>query len=215
MGSPEFWGTLSPEYASCNGRNQSPINIEKTVRAELSPIEFKYTPGAYELVNNGHTLQVNFRQGSTIKIEGEEFALKQFHLHAPSENKIKGATFPMEAHLVHANSAGDLAVIGVMFKIGDANPTLEKAWDELPLLKGQTASIAGHFSANGLLPRSGEYYRFNGSLTTPPCSEGVRWFVMKESMTASHDQIEMFSAALGGHHNNRPVQPLNARLVLE
>ncbi|RCU44645.1 carbonic anhydrase family protein [Corallincola holothuriorum] len=211
---PENWAQLSGDYAACGGVNQSPVNLTGFLEAELAPINFQYQKGAYEILNNGHTVQVNYKPGSFMEIEGQRFELKQFHFHAPSENHINGESYPLEAHLVHADKAGHLAVVAVMFTEGSDNEGIVKAWQQLPETKGQKNTLTHPISVNELLPKERAYYRFNGSLTTPPCSEGVRWYVIKQPMQASMPQIKAFADALG-HPNNRPVQPLNARQVLQ
>jgi carbonic anhydrase len=211
---PENWATLSGEYSACNGKNQSPINLTGFVEADLTPIKFHYKPGAREILNNGHTVQVNYKTGSNMMIDGTEFKLLQFHFHAPSENHIDGKSYPMEAHLVHADKDGNLAVVAVMFEQGAENAALEKAWQQMPKHAGDKHALKSDLKVDGILPKNRDYYRFNGSLTTPPCSEGVRWLVMKQPMTASKKQIQAFESVLH-HPNNRPIQATNARTVLK
>lgn len=211
---PEQWNTLSPNFAACSGKNQSPINIEKTVKADLKPLQFSYQTLIQRIHNNGHTVQVDFNEGGVLTLDGEHFQLKQFHLHTPSENKIDGQQYPLEIHFVHTNAQGELAVVGMMYAQGRANPNLAKIWNFLPKQKGQTTELEQPQSVNHLLPKKLDYYRFNGSLTTPPCSEGVRWLILKEIQTASTQQIDDFANLLG-HPNNRPVQPLNGRVIIE
>lgn len=212
---PEYWGELSPAFRACgDGRNQSPVNLTGFVEADLSPIVFNYEEGVSGIVNNGHTLKLDYKAGSSISVDGHRFELKQFHFHSPSENRINGKTFPLEAHLVHADKDGNLAVVAVMFEEGKANAALAKAWAHMPEKAGSPMNLPMHISAESLLPVSRDYYRFNGSLTTPPCSEGVLWLVMKDPVTASSEQIEKFRHAMH-HDNNRPVQALNARVVLQ
>jgi carbonic anhydrase len=210
---PENWAKLSPEFSACAGSNQSPINLSGFIDAKLEPITFSYKTGSSEILNNGHTVQINAREGSSIVVDGIQFDLKQFHFHVPSENLIKGKSFPMEGHLVHADKDGHLAVVAVMVTEGEANKALEKAWAQLPE-KGEKVALTSDISPLEILPENRDYYRFNGSLTTPPCSEGVRWLVMKQPITASKEQIEQFLHVIH-HHNNRPVQAVNARPVLE
>lgn len=210
----ENWAKLTPEFAACNGKNQSPINLEGFIEAELKPIEFNYQAAGNEILNNGHTIQVNYADGSSIKVDGVEFALKQFHFHAPSENHIRGKSYPLEVHFVHADKDGNLAVVAVMFEAGEENAALAQAWAAMPTEAGAKTALKDVISAEALLPESRDYYRFNGSLTTPPCSEGVRWLVMKNSVQASQAQIDAFSKAVG-HANNRPIQAINARPVLQ
>jgi carbonic anhydrase len=210
---PANWAKLSPEYSACGGRNQSPINLTGFIHAKLKPIVFHYVGGGSEILNNGHTVQVTALPGSSISIDGIQFELTQFHFHAPSENLVNGRSFPMEAHLVHADRDGNLAVVAVMVGEGKANKALEEAWAQMPEKEGDKVSLSSAISPLGILPRKRDYYRFNGSLTTPPCSEGVRWLVMKDPISASKEQIEEFTHVTH-HPNNRPVQPVNARPVL-
>jgi len=212
---PDKWATLDESFGTCaSGVNQSPIDIRRVVKGELPPLQMTYAAGGGLVVNNGHTIQVNYTPGSTLKVGEREFELKQFHFHAPSENALQGQLFPMEVHFVHADKTGNLAVVGVMFKAGEHNPELDKAWAHMPSKAGGKYKLGAMVDASKLMPESGEYYRFSGSLTTPPCTEGVNWFVMKDAVTASEEQIKKFSKTIG-HANNRPVQPLNARVVVE
>lgn len=208
------WTTLSPDYIACSGKNQSPINLTGFIESDLPPIQFNYESGGHEVLNNGHTVQVNYKKGSHIKVEGQVFTLKQFHFHAPSENHINGRSYPLEAHLVHADKNGNLAVVAVMFIQGDANNGLKNAWAMMPKHAGDKHTLSKTINVNSILPNNREYYRFNGSLTTPPCSEGVHWLVMKNSATASKQQIEDFMQVLH-EPNNRPLQAVNARTILQ
>lgn len=210
---PDNWAQLTPEYGSCAGSNQSPVDLRSFVDARLPPIGFGYTGAAKEILNNGHTVQLNYQPGSTIELDGREFELKQLHFHAPSENRIHGKSYPLEAHLVHADAEGKLAVIAVMFEEGAANGLLSSAWKAMPEHAGESHALAEPLKVDAILPRDRDYYRFSGSLTTPPCTEGVRWLVLKQPMSASARQIERLAHVMH-HPNNRPLQPLNARVVL-
>jgi carbonic anhydrase len=211
---PENWSKLDPKFAACAaGRNQSPIDLTGLIEADLKPLKLDYKAGASDIVNNGHTVQVDYAPGSSLIVDGRRFELKQFHFHAPSENRIGGEQFPLEGHLVHADKDGNLAVVAVMFREGAANPTLAKLWEKMPAKAGDKAALPAGLSASSLLPGERDYYRFNGSLTTPPCSEGVWWLVMKRTVTASKAQVEQFAKTVG-FANNRPAQPVNARPVL-
>ncbi|QEP41717.1 carbonic anhydrase family protein [Ectothiorhodospiraceae bacterium BW-2] len=214
-GGPEHWGALSPDYALCSsGKNQSPVNLTGMVEGELPPIHFNYRAGGAEIINNGHTIQINYQPGSAITLAEHTFELKQFHFHTPSENSVEGYHYPMEAHLVHADKEGNLAVIAIMYKAGEVNRELQKAWQQMPLEAGGAQTLDEMIDANQLLPKDRDYYRFNGSLTTPPCSEGVNWLVMKKLDSASQAQLDQFSHTMH-HDNNRPIQPLNARLIIQ
>jgi carbonic anhydrase len=146
-------------------------------------------------------------------VDGIQFNLKQFHFHSPSENHISGKSYPLEAHLVHADKDGNLAVVAVVFNEGKANATVAAAWSRMSKAEGKS-ELPTKVSAAGLLPKSHDYYRYNGSLTTPPCTEGVRWIVMKKPMTVSQEQLNAFQTTVG-FANNRPIQPANARPVLK
>ncbi|HVP78880.1 MAG TPA: carbonic anhydrase family protein [Thermodesulfobacteriota bacterium] len=212
---PENWSKLDAKFAMCGqGRNQSPIDLTDFIKADLKPLKFAYKAGAADIVNNGHAIQVNYANGSFVTVDGHTFELTQFHFHSPGENRIKGRQFPLEGHLVHADKDGNLAVIAVMFEEGEANPLLTGLCQIMPVKVGEKVALPPGLSVTQMLPSDREYYRYNGSLTTPPCSEGVWWLVLKRPVTVSKAQVEQFSKALG-FANNRPIQPLNARLVLQ
>jgi carbonic anhydrase len=212
---PANWSKIDPKFAMCAlGRNQSPIDVTGFVEADLKPLKFAYAAAESEIVNNGHTVQVNYAPGSTLTVDGKQFELKQFHFHSPSENKIDGKQYPLEAHLVHADKEGNLAVVAVMFQEGAASAALTKLWDKMPAKAGDKNALPAGMSVTALLPTERAYYRYTGSLTTPPCSEGVRWLVIKKTATASKAQIDKFAKTVG-HPNNRPLNPVNARVVLK
>ncbi len=215
--SPEHWGDLTPEFYMCKeGKNQTPINIhtDTAYAATLKPIQFHYYAASNEVVNNGHSEQVNIQPGSYLVVDGTKFDLKQFHFHAPSENTINGRSFPLEAHFVHLDKEGNIAVVALMFEYGKPNEVLEKIWSIMPDKEGKRPLKISGDDIKNLLPKNKSYYRFNGSLTTPPCSEGVRWYVLKTPVEISKDQVEKF-AKIMKHPNNRPVQPINARMILK
>lgn len=208
---PAHWGELSPDFAACSaGLQQSPIDIPAGAPVNPADIVFNYSPSALTVVNNGHTIQANYDAGSTITIDGMDYQLLQFHFHGDSEHTVAGQHSPMEAHFVHGNAAGQLAVVGVMLKEGDANVALEPVFANMPAEKGDPVAVAGAtVSAGDVLPVDRSYYRYDGSLTTPPCTEGVKWFVMANAVTISAGQ----QAAYTDLHadNYRPVQAMNAR----
>jgi len=212
---PENWAKLSPEFTACEiGRNQSPINIENTMSTSLKPIRGTQKFPAKDISNNGHTVQVNFKEGNMLVLDSTAYQMKQVHFHSPSENRIHDKSFPLEAHFVHSDSKGNLTVIGVMFKEGSANLGLAKLWAQIPNNEGEPVVLKNRVIPSELMPENRSYYRYSGSLTTPPCTEGVRWIMMKTPMTASKEQIEAFKNAIH-HSNNRPIQALNGRLIAE
>jgi carbonic anhydrase len=212
---PKYWGTMNSDYATCkNGVNQSPIDLTELIEAELPPLGLAYKPGGTEVINNGHSIQVNYQPGSNLSIGEQVFELKQFHFHTPSENQINGHSFPLEVHLVHVDKDGRLAVVAVLFKEGEKNQTIKNIWDAMPNTAGEKNMLQTIISADNILPTHQDYYRYNGSLTTPPCSEGVTWLVMKQPLSVSKQQIKKFESLLR-HPNNRPIQPVNARPVLK
>lgn len=209
---PAHWAELNPDFETCAiGHMQSPIDIRHAHLAELPEIEFDYHAGPAESVNNGHTIQVNLPDSGGIDIGGAHYSLVQFHFHTPSEEKIDGESFPMEAHFVHKDAEGHLAVVAVMLKQGRKNAALEEIFDTLPA-EGDSHSLQA-LNPAALLPAKHAYYAYAGSLTTPPCSEGVRWQVLKQPVEMSESQIEAFRKRYP--MNARPVQPLNGREVQE
>jgi carbonic anhydrase len=197
------------------GKNQSPINITGATAAELQPISFSYKSSGLDVVNNGHTIKESYDAGSSIEIDGHTYNLLQVHWHTPSENVIDGKSFPMEGHFVHGDAEGNLAVIGVMYTTGSKNEAISAIWENMPAKASATKKDANiSVNAMDMLPANKGYYRFNGSLTTPPCSEGVRWMVMKDPVEVSTEQVELFHSKFHGD-TNRPVQALNARPVLK
>ena len=213
---PEHWGELSKKYSVCSsGKNQSPIDIANTIEANLEKIQFDYDSSSLDIINNGHAIQVNYASGSQITLEGNTYNLLQYHFHTPSENTIQGKHYLMEAHFVHADSDENLAVIGVMFKEGKENSRIAEICKHMPKSSGKTYTDSSN-KINGidLIPADKGYYRFNGSLTTPPCSEGVKWMVMKDALEVSEVQVKKFNETMHGD-TNRPVQPTNARAILK
>jgi carbonic anhydrase len=209
---PSHWGDLEAEFAACKtGKDQSPIDIRKAVKAPLPPIGFHYANGAAEVVNNGHSIQVNLAGGGTVDLASGTYKIVQFHFHAPSEEKVDGHAYAMVAHLVHSDDAGKLAVVAVLFKEGKANPTLAKVFAVMPSKEGGKVALEGGINPADLLPARQDYYAYMGSLTTPPCSEGVRWQILKQPMELSKEQLAAFRKLYP--MNARPVQPLNGRKV--
>ena len=211
---PEHWAQLDPGYETCAiGHAQSPIDIRSAKHATLPKITFHYDTSPAEVVNNGHTVQVNLANAGGIEIEGKPYHLVQFHFHTPSEEHIAGKAFPMVAHFVHQAADGQLAVVAVLFKEGQTNQALAKVFDAMPDKPGEKTALAGTFAPQTILPAQQGYYAFAGSLTTPPCSEHVQWRVLKHPVELSHAQLAHFQHLYA--MNARPVQPLYGREVLE
>ena len=216
----EQWGHLDPAYAGCStGLQQSPIDVIRanTVHKPLPNLRFHYASSAtVDVANLGHTIQgIPPGTANTLRIGSKVYTLAQFHFHTPSENFLDGEQYPLEMHLVHKAADNSLAVVGVFFDEGAANPQLQKAIDATPDEEGEHGS-APAFHLNALIP-SGPIYRFSGSLTTPPCSEGVAWHVASVRKTASLAQLTAFAERFSGHEfpggNRRPVQARHGRRV--
>ena len=231
---PDMWGGLTPAFRTCGseipgfsgfqetGKRQSPIDISSTARRKLPNLMFFYADTAFEVENNGHTVEIPYASGSELRVGGEVFTLSQFHFHAPSEHTIGGHSYPMELHLVHTDALGNNAVVGVLLEVGDdPNDLIEEIFANVPDEEG-TADVGGTLNGEDLLPGSLGYYSYAGSLTTPPCTEGVRWFVLRrpvqvseETVARLHEVIASFPDYEGYDRNNRPVRPLNGRVILE
>jgi carbonic anhydrase len=212
---PSHWGDLEPDFATCKtGEHQTPIDIKDAKRdSTLPPIQFDYKPSPLKIINNGHTIRINYAPGSSITINGKTFPLTQFHFHKPSEEEIAGKKFDMVIHLVHERSDG-AAAVAVLLKSGGGNPAIQKLWANLPKTEGNEMEVANlTINAADLLPVDRNYYTFDGSLTTPPCSEGVEWFVLKTPVELSAAQIAAFAKFY--QMNARPIQPPNGREVRE
>ena len=213
-GGPERWGRMKPEFAKCSsGTRQSPIDIREGIKVELDPVQFDYKPSAFKVFDNGHTIQVNVAPGNSIEVMGQRFELVQFHFHRPSEERVDGKAFDMVAHLVHKNLEGRLAVVAVLLEKGSAQPVVQSVWNNLPLEKGDEIAARTPIDLNRLLPTERGYFTYMGSLTTPPCSEGVLWMVMKQPVPISAEQIGIFARLYP--MNARPIQQASGRLIKE
>lgn len=211
---PEHWAELDPAYSLCaKGANQSPVNLTGCLETKLEPLTFDYNGLVIKIKNNGHSIQADYAAGSTLTVNGKTYELKQIHFHAPSEHQVKGEHFPLEGHFVHADADGHLVVLAVLYDYGKENPALKKLWRQMPKKAGQEEGMASRVRADGLLPEKRDYLRLNGSLTTPPCTEGVLWLILRNPVMVSKAQVKQFTEVMGGP-NNRPVQPLNVRALL-
>jgi carbonic anhydrase len=209
---PAEWGAMNPEFAACKlGKHQSPIDIRNAKAADLPAIKFNYHATPLAVIDNGHTIQVNYAPGSSIDVGGARYELLQFHFHKPSEEKINGKAHDMVVHLVHKDARGKLAVVAVLLDKGGASPTLDTIWKNLPKQKEKETSVKATVDAAKLLPGDKGYYAFQGSLTTPPCSEEVRWFVLKTPVKISDEEIAAFGKLYP--MNARPTQSRNGRAI--
>jgi carbonic anhydrase len=208
------WGEMQKDFATCKlGKKQSPIDIKGAKKGNLPAIAFNYSPSAAEVVNNGHTIQINLVTGGNVKVASGDYKLLQFHFHTPSEEQVNGKPYPLVAHLVHKSAANNLAVVAVLFKEGKKNETLEKVFAAMPTKKGGKANLSTEINVADLLPVKQSYWAFEGSLTTPPCSEEVQWHVLKDPVELSRGQLAAFRKLYP--MNARPVQPLNGRTLQE
>lgn len=209
---PAAWGDLDGNFAECKlGKEQSPIDIRDAKKGQLAPLAFGYHATKAEEVNNGHTIQINLTDAGAVTLDGVPYKLVQFHFHTPSEEHINGKAYPLVAHLVHKSDEGKLAVVGIMLKQGKSNAALQQIFNNLPQAAGEKKALEGDFNAADILPAKQDYFKYMGSLTTPPCSEGVRWQVLKQPIEVSKAQIKAFQKLY--KLNARPVQALNGRKV--
>jgi carbonic anhydrase len=211
---PAKWAELSPAFEACGaGTTQSPIDLAKPAMQDLTNIKFNYQPSKVNIVNNGHTVQVNYDPGSYIELDGTRYDLAQFHFHAPSEHSVDGKLADAEVHLVHKSADGQLAVVGVLIKTGAENPAFTTVAANIPATAGPAQSVDAMVNAANMLPETQATYRYTGSLTTPPCTEGVHWNVMATPIEMSAAQLATLTAVM--HANNRPVQDLKGRTLVE
>ena len=211
-GGPARWGALKPEFALCaNGARQSPIDIRDGIAVDLEPPVFEYRPTGFAVIDNGHTVQVNLGPGNTVQVMGRRYELLQFHFHRPSEERINGRLFELSVHLVHRDPEGRLAVVAVVLERGAAQAVVQQVWNNLPLEKHEPLAAPDAIDPAGLLPPDLRYFTYMGSLTTPPCTEGVLWMVMQTPVPVSQPQIDIFSRLYP--MNARPVQQASGRLI--
>jgi len=209
---PAAWGGLKADFNLCSsGKRQSPIDIRDGITVDLEPVQFDYRASGFRVLDNGHTVQVNVASGNFINIGGRRYELLQFHFHRPSEERIDGRQFDMVAHLVHKDSDGRLAVVAVLLDRGSIQPLVQTVWNNLPLEKGEEVPARDVIDLNHLLPPDRRYYTYMGSLTTPPCSEGVLWMVMRQPVPVSQSQIDIFAKLYP--MNARPLQQAAGRLI--
>jgi carbonic anhydrase len=215
LGAPENWAKIKPDYATCAvGTRQSPIDIRNGIKVDLEQLRFDYRNTQFRIVDNGHTVQVNVGEGSSISLLGKTYQLVQFHFHRPSEERINGKPFDMVIHLVHKDYDNNLAVVAVLIEKGSEHPVIQTLWNNMPLEVGQEVMPPNlAIDLSKFLPARRDYYTYMGSLTTPPCTENVLWLVFKTPIQVSPEQIGIFSRLYP--NNARPVQPANDRLIKE
>ncbi len=211
---PQHWGEIDPKFRMCRlGANQSPVNMSRFIEAKLPPLKITYAGISHDVVNNGHTIKVTTQGKDIVVVDDIPFTLVQYHFHTPSENILNGKHFPMEAHFVHQSKDGEYLVIALMFQEGEKNRALEKVLADLDPRVNHTKKLKEMFNPGDFFPKKLDYYRYDGSFTTPPCTEGVRWIVIKQPVEASKEQIAKMHKIMGS--NNRPTQPLKARVILK
>jgi carbonic anhydrase len=210
---PDHWGDLDPADRVCSvGTQQSPIAIDSSIEAELPPLQIAWARQADTIVNNGHTIQLNFGDGGALTVGPERYTLLQFHFHHPSEHLIDDKRFAMEAHFVHRNASGSLGVIGALITTGKPNPVFAKVTATMPPTEGPPVKAEPDIDPSGLLPAKSRYYRYSGSLTTPPCSETVDWFLLRDPIEVAEADVAAFAKLYP--LNARPAQKLDRRFVL-
>jgi carbonic anhydrase len=213
-GGPSHWGELKSDFATCaKGQRQSPIDIRGGLKVDLPAIKFDYRPVGFGVVDNGHTIQANLQPGNAIEINGRRYDLLQFHFHRPSEERINGRQYEMVVHLVHKDPEGRLAVIAVLVEQGRSHAVVQSVWNSLPLEKNDELASPVQIDLNQLLPEDRRYYTYMGSLTTPPCTEGVLWLVLKQPASFSPEQIGLFARLYP--MNARPIQQAAGRTIKE
>lgn len=212
---PEHWKEIE-EGSECGGKYQSPINIVNyTEDSTLEPLKISYSDSTHihDVVNNGHSIQYNFDAGDYITLHNKTYGLKQFHFHEPAEHLIEGVRYPMVLHLVHVNDAGQYAVLAIMAKEGKSSEPFDFLESHLPVRVGETEIVDMAFDMNLNLPLTKTYFTYTGSLTTPPCSESVEWFIFKEPITVSLKQVDELRKLMP-LNNYRDEQPRNSRSIL-
>lgn len=211
---PQAWGSLEPGFALCaNGRRQSPIDIQGGLSVDLEPVRFNYQASRFTVVDTGHTVQANVAPGQAIEVGGRRYELQQFHFHHPAEERIDGRAFEMSLHLVHRDEHGRLAVVALLLERGAPQPAVQQVWNNLPLEQQEEVAASTTLDLETLLPADRGYYTYMGSLTTPPCSEGVQWVVMRQPLTVSPEQIDLFARIYP--MNARPLQSVGGRRILQ
>ncbi|MFM2476047.1 carbonic anhydrase [Celerinatantimonas sp. MCCC 1A17872] len=214
--SPEHWGQIKSAYSLCQtGKNQSPIDVNETIKGQLPELALHYKNAHAELINNNHGISVKLTKAGYLTLAHQRYYLNKLSFHSPSENTIDGQHYPMEVQFIHTSKTGQIAVISILFRQGKANRILSRLWRDLPMHEDEHVRPKHTFNPILLVPLNEAYLRFNGSMTTPPCQEGVTWMLMQAPNTISLDQIDKLNKSQKGQSNARPTQPLNARVVIQ
>ena len=209
---PQAWASLHPSFSLCgSGQRQSPVDIRDGLPVDLEEVEFQYRPGFFSVTDNGHTVQVQVGGGNAIEVGARRYELTGFHFHLPGEERVDGRSFAMSIHLVHRDPQGRLAVVALVVDEGPEHPAVQAVWNNLPLERGEFVAASVEFDPTALLPARRGYYTYMGSLTTPPCTEGVLWIVMQQPIQVSPQQLAIFARL--HPMNARPIQPLNGRVI--
>ena len=209
---PEKWGKLDKRFQACSiGNEQSPIDLKGAIRAEIPRVSIAWRPQPYKVANNGHTIQLDATPGDSMMLGNQKYELKQFHFHAPSEHALEGERMAMEAHFVHAQASGRLAVVGILMRAGRKNAAFSSIMEVAPAMPG-TVPAKGAIDPNALVPTGKSMFRYEGSLTTPPCSEIVDWNIFEQPIEVDEADIAAFKAIFP--MNARPLQPMHRRFLL-
>jgi carbonic anhydrase len=211
---PAYWGKVSPEFATCaTGHLQSPVNLPSNAKKVNSQLRYHYSSVNYEMENNGHTIQFTPEvKSANLTLDGKQYTLQQFHVHTPSEHTLDNKHFPMELHFVHISENGAITVIAVMIEVGKENPQLKSILAH-NVKASEKVVLSDMINVQNLFPKDTTHFSLKGSLTTPPCTEGVNWIVFKKPLQASRAQLEAMEKMIG-MKNNRPLQNLGDRVVV-
>ncbi|MCZ8235506.1 MAG: carbonic anhydrase family protein [Inhella sp.] len=213
-GAPEHWAELDPAFRICGvGTRQSPIDLRDTFQVDLDPIRFDYAPVGFSVQDNGHTLHVALEGSPSLTVRGERYRLTHLQFRRPSEERIRGKQFDMSVQLFHRNDAGRWAVLSVLLERGEPQPVVQQVWNHIPLEKGDIQKGLAPLDLTALLPTERPYFTYMGSLTTPPCTEGVLWLVMRQPVGISDQQLGIFEKLYP--MNARPIQAGSGRIVKE
>jgi carbonic anhydrase len=212
---PLNWGKLDPAYRACaQGHEQSPIDLRGAhLNKALAPLQFHYVAGAVTVENTGNLIVVHVNPGGYLVADGVRYGLEKMEFHRPSETAVRGKLTDLDVELIHRSAEGKMAIVEVRFTMdrGDPNATMAGLWEHLPTTAGASEKVAGPVNPGGFLPGDRGYWTYTGSLSTPPCTEGVRWFVMQQELSASREQVRQFSGLF--RMSSRPLQDTHGRKI--